>query len=112
MAVVRKEDSSLLPPLNSNTNKQVRARGALGQVTETSSDFEPSTQISLLNASNDFLNQEIALLETERDRLQLELNQIRQSYGWKVIDGYRRWLARMRDRHPSFSKVYESITVW
>ncbi|MGO9450824.1 MAG: glycosyltransferase family 2 protein [Candidatus Binataceae bacterium] len=107
-----KEDPSLLPPLESDTNKQVAARGSLGHGTETASSFEPFTQISLLNASNEFLNQEIALLETERDRLQLELNQIRQSYGWKVIDGYRRWLARMRDRHPSFSKVYESITVW
>ena len=69
-------------------------------------------QVSMLTASNEFLNREISLLETELDGLRQELNQIQHSYGWKVIERYRRWLARMRDRYKSFSSFYEAITIW
>ena len=112
MTVVPKKDQLRVPTLETNPNAQISVPRALGQAIEIASSVEPSARMPLLSASIEFLNREAALLEAERDALQLELKQIRQSYGWKVIDGYRQWLARMRHRHPFVSKLYEAITVW
>ena len=95
-----------------NTNEPAVGRTPHTSVCEAAGGVEPTARVPLLDASNEFLNREIALLEEERDALQVALNEIRQTYGWKVVDGYRRWLTRLRDQHPSFSKLYEAITVW
>ena len=72
---------------------------------------EPSLRDSRIrNASNDFLNREIQRLETEREAMHRELQQIRQSYAWRMVDGYRRWIARHRDN--SVVRLYEKLAVW
>ena len=65
---------------------------------------------SILQASNEFLRRELQRIETERDAMRRELQQIHQSYAWRIIDGYRRWLARHRDN--SAVGFYEKIALW
>ena len=51
-------------------------------------------ETSALVASNEYLNREVARLESERDALERELRRVTGGYGWKVIGAYRRWLVR------------------
>ncbi len=72
---------------------------------------EPSLRDSRIrNAYNDFLNREIQWLETEREAMHRELGQIRQSYAWRLVDRYRRWITRHRDQQVI--RLYEKLAVW
>src|ERR1019366_10670175 len=73
---------------------------------------DPSSigKTSILEASNQYLNREIQRLESERDAMRRELQQIQHSYAWKMVDGYRQWIARHRDN--SVVRFYEKIALW
>ena len=73
-------------------------------------ESSPDRQVAILAASNQFLNREISALETERDALRRELTQIKNSYAGKIIERYRRWIAR--NRHSAPVRLYESIALW
>ena len=64
----------------------------------------------MVTASNQFLNRELASLQTERDALRRELTQIHNSYAGKIIEHYRRWIAR--NRNNAAIRIYESIALW
>jgi len=74
------------------------------------SDRLSSGRTSIPKSSNEFLSGEIHRLESERDAMHRELREIQQSYGWKIVDGYRQWIARHRDK--SVVRLYERIAVW
>jgi len=73
-------------------------------------DLSSTGSTSILKASNEFLNRELQRLESERDAMHRDLQQIQHSYSWKIIDGYRRWIARHRDN--SVVRLYEKLAVW
>ncbi len=64
----------------------------------------------MLEASNEYLKREIQRLETEREAMRRELQQIHQSYAWKMVVGYRRWIARYSGN--SVVRFYEKIALW
>ncbi len=69
-----------------------------------------SSEPSPIEKSNEFLNREVERLELERDTLSRELQQIQHGYAWKLIDGYRHWLARHRDNRAV--QLYEKLAIW
>jgi GT2 family glycosyltransferase len=72
---------------------------------------EPSPDLRRrLESSIGFLNREIQRLEIEHAAIHHELQEIQQSYAWRIIDGYRRWLARHRDNFAV--RAYEKIALW
>ncbi len=71
---------------------------------------DPSAETSNSKASSDFLNREIQRLETERDAVKRELRQIQQSYAWRIVNRYRRWIER--HRYNSLVRWYEKLAVW
>ena len=83
---------------------------ALGLEPESAKEASLGHRLSTLNASNEFLNREMSMLESERDALRLELRNIQNSYAWKIIGRYRRWLARNQHRAPI--RLYEAIASW
>src|ERR1039458_991721 len=84
--------------------------GAAAALSAMKQDPSSSGKTSILEASNEFLNREIQRLETERDAMRRELQRIQQSYAWRMIDGYRRWIACHRDN--SVVRFYEKIALW
>ena len=107
-----KEDDSIAQPVESKVLDQVEHLESPNRMAEATRDAALTVQVSMLTASNEFLSRELSSLETERDGLRQQLNQIQHSYGWKVIERYRRWLARMRDRYTFFSRCYEAVATW
>lgn len=77
---------------------------------ESTNDASFARRLSILTASNEFLNREISSLEKERDALHRELTQIQNSYAGKIIERYRRWIAR--NRNYAAIRFYESIALW
>ncbi len=73
-------------------------------------DSSAPEQSPVLEAANEFLNRELERLEHERDAMQRDLEQIHQSYAWRMIDGYRRWI--MRHRENPVVQLYEKIALW
>jgi GT2 family glycosyltransferase len=73
-------------------------------------DPSSSGQPSILQASNEFLRRELQRIETERDAMRRELQQIHQSYAWRIIGGYRRWMASQRDNFVG--RFYEKLALW
>ncbi len=74
---------------------------------------EPSSSSdasSTLKASNEYLNRELERLEAERDAIRRELQQLRDSYAGRLIDTYRRWIARHRDN--VIIGWYERLALW
>lgn len=65
---------------------------------------------AVLETSIDFLNRELQRLEIAHAAIHRELREIHQSYAWRIIDGYRRWLARHRDNFAVRS--YEKVALW
>jgi hypothetical protein len=59
-------------------------------------DLTSSRETSIPSAFNDFLNHEIQRVEIERYSLKGELRQIQQSYAWRMVGGYRQWIAPHR----------------
>ncbi len=88
-----------------------RAAGSPGNFRTVKQNQTQAEKASILvEASNEFLKREIQRLESEREAMRRELQQIQQSYAWRMVNSYRRWIARYRDN--SVVRLYERIALW
>src|SRR5208282_885691 len=88
-----------------------RAAGSPGNFRIVKQNHTQAEQASILvEVSNEFLKREIQRLESEREAMRRELQQIQQSYAWRMVNSYRRWIARYRDN--SVVRFYEKIALW
>jgi O-antigen biosynthesis protein len=69
-------------------------------------------QLSALENYNNFLSRELSSIELERDVLLGDLRKIKQSFGWKLIERYRKWLDGMRWRHSRIADPFERMASW
>src|SRR5579862_8505708 len=77
---------------------------------ESESKSSLDREVSALTVANEFLNREISRLEKERDGLLRELKYVTAGYSWRVIRGYRQWLAH--HQNSAFARFSESLTIW